>query len=384
MSNLALKLVEGTKQERDKFINKTEVLDKIKDIVFLPDNQLDTTGIAEFYEVPKITIRQLHSRHKEEFLNEAKTLNSEGIKEIKAKICSLQCVTDKNENRLKHAKSKITLYNKQGILRVGMLLTNSKVAEKIRNYLIKIEKESTNEQKQIVLKLEDKWSKDHEDAALRIAYENSKKDVGVYQSFSDIAEVLQTTKHRVQNRWYGANNKAEVPLKEIFDNEKLLLERLSSSVTKNQQVEVKHQDSVKMNDLENLFEKLNNFQVESYNKLLNEISSLKEDNIKLTKGMGVLWRSVELVTEQNITTLKSMLEIKTDVDKINKNVELRNDERFNTLEKRVKNLTNRIKQEQKQNDELSRHIANSVIKGEEYDAEKLKFKMDRNGNLEKL
>ena len=50
-NNLALKLIEGTKEDRDKYIHRVDVLDKVKQIITLPDGYVESKKVAEYYEV---------------------------------------------------------------------------------------------------------------------------------------------------------------------------------------------------------------------------------------------------------------------------------------------------------------------------------------------
>lgn len=322
MSNLALKLIEGTRKDRDKFINKTDVLEKVKSLSLLVDGKLESKEVANFYEVSPEAIRQILLRHKNEFKDEATTLNASELRQYKKKIIALQDVTlSKKSNRVPTAKAGLTIYNKRGILRMGMLITNSKVAEKVRDYLLNVEEQTAEIQNKQRLKLEKEWTEAHENLALKIAYENAKKDIGIYQSFKEIADKIGTTPYKVQNRWYRRNNKAETSLKEIFDNEVLLLERLNSN---NQlRIENKEQINIFIEDIQKLFNNFQSTQNKINENILAELKCLKLSNEKLNKGLGIVWRSTQSLNEQGKEITNHINNITSDINKINKNVLIR-------------------------------------------------------------
>lgn len=61
----ALQLIEGGKDVRDQFINKVDVLEKVKKIVFLGNTDyLTSKMVADYYEVPYETIKKVMQRNK--------------------------------------------------------------------------------------------------------------------------------------------------------------------------------------------------------------------------------------------------------------------------------------------------------------------------------
>src|SRR5690554_5582679 len=121
MSNLALKLVEGNKEVRDKFISKTEVLEKVKEIAALPDGYIESKKVADFFETSSQSIRMIVSRHEEEFkTDEILKLKGAELKEYKESL--------KSQGVTLLATAHLTLFTRKGVLRVGMLLTTSPVA----------------------------------------------------------------------------------------------------------------------------------------------------------------------------------------------------------------------------------------------------------------
>ncbi|MGR6760391.1 MULTISPECIES: hypothetical protein [Paenibacillus] len=125
------------KNVRDQYINKTEVLQKVKLLSLLPDNQhMTVKAVAEYYEVEYQTIINVLNRHKSEFEKDGvKTINNkdEGYFKVKEALSAGQFI--------------VKLVPRKAILRVGMLLRDSKIAIKIRDYLLRIEETSTEDHK---------------------------------------------------------------------------------------------------------------------------------------------------------------------------------------------------------------------------------------------
>ncbi|WP_413986447.1 transposase family protein [Paenibacillus polymyxa] len=125
------------KNVRDQYINKTEVLQRVKMLSLLPDNQhMTVKAVAEYYEVEYQTIINILNRHKSEF-------EKDGVKTISNK--------DEGYFKVKEALSAgqfiVKLVPRKAILRVGMLLRDSEIAIKVRDYLLRIEETSTEDHK---------------------------------------------------------------------------------------------------------------------------------------------------------------------------------------------------------------------------------------------
>ncbi|EDS77076.1 conserved hypothetical protein [Clostridium botulinum C str. Eklund] len=128
-----------TEQEelREKLIGKIEVLDKVKQLLLLPDTKFATTKqVAEYYETTEENIRQIKTRFKNE-------LSEDGVKTIRG-IKKVQEIT---KGSLQNVTTVITIYSRRAVLRVGMLLRDSEVAKEVRTQLLNIEEKTDDEQK---------------------------------------------------------------------------------------------------------------------------------------------------------------------------------------------------------------------------------------------
>lgn len=124
-----LELIER-KELRSEFYDRLDVLDKVKALVFFDKTQICTTEqVAEYFEVPIGTIKSTISENQDELVdNGMSVLKGLDLKEFKGSIG--------NPVALKFT-SQLNTFNKQSILKIAFLLTESDVALKIRNILSK-------------------------------------------------------------------------------------------------------------------------------------------------------------------------------------------------------------------------------------------------------
>lgn len=129
-----------SKTMRDELAFKDSVMDKIKLVTMIPDTSEITIELAaKYYEVEKDAIESIIRRNRNEFndYGEMRILKGKQLSEFKA--------LRQLDGNLKTAPS-LTLISRRGLLRIGMLLTESNVAKTIRHYLLNIEEISTKEQ----------------------------------------------------------------------------------------------------------------------------------------------------------------------------------------------------------------------------------------------
>lgn len=126
---------------RDQHVFRDSVLEKVKIIPSLPNTMEITLQMAaNYYEVPIDTIRSIIKRNRNEFneYEELRLLKGKSLTEFKTLV--------HDEPSLKGVNS-LQLVNRRGLLRLGMLLTESEIAKSIRNYLLNVEEISEKEQR---------------------------------------------------------------------------------------------------------------------------------------------------------------------------------------------------------------------------------------------
>lgn len=349
--NLALKLVEGTKKDRDQYIDRVDVLDKVKKIIMLPDEYIESKKVAEYFGVNATNIRMVVSRHENEFTkNEILKLKGKDLVKYKEKLT-------KSHNVTLIATAHLTLFTRRGVLRLGMLLTNSPVASKIRDYLLTIEEKTHNDQKQL---------QDVEKLIVESMYKNLKDGMSKNQSFIKIAEELGVSKATINARWHGIAG-YKIALKNIEPQPEAEINNNSQYIT------------------ELAFSNENN----SIAELLNEVKALKASNENLHSDMGKLWRGYMEMSDLN-KDLYSFINneiksIKEGLNSIKNDIEVKHKDKVDYLEKKIENQSRKIKLQQSEIQKTKMILADQLL-GEKPEAitKNQSFKMERNGNLTRV
>ncbi|PGD55632.1 hypothetical protein COM38_07460 [Bacillus toyonensis] len=126
---------------RDKYIERVEVLDLVKGLLLLPNSELATARqISDYYKVNIEAVRKIVTRHRSE-------LESDGM--INKKYSEIQKVLGHDVSILSSGVSYrgANLFPKRAILRIGMLLRDSEVAREVRDQLLNIEGNATDQQR---------------------------------------------------------------------------------------------------------------------------------------------------------------------------------------------------------------------------------------------
>lgn len=122
--------------ERDALAARTDVLDKVAVLRTLPDNMHCTTPmVAEFYEVDVTVIRQVVSRNQDEF-------DCDGYETVTRADVSDKLSLTWSELGFPAKAHTAALFPRRAILRLGMLLRDSLVARRVRDYLLDAEASS--------------------------------------------------------------------------------------------------------------------------------------------------------------------------------------------------------------------------------------------------
>ena len=119
------------KNLRTKNLDRTEILEKVGNLLLLSNNEHATTKqISDFFETPKKTIESLFADNKEEIeMSGAFFLQGIDLKDFKTNL--------PNPGDLKRVPS-CWLFPKRAILNIGMLLRDSEVAKRLREALLDV------------------------------------------------------------------------------------------------------------------------------------------------------------------------------------------------------------------------------------------------------
>ncbi|MCU1680961.1 MAG: hypothetical protein JWQ81_1700 [Amycolatopsis sp.] len=109
--------------ERDRFGNRTDVLDKVKALRLLPDrHHLTTELVANYYEVSAEVIKKLVQRNREELdSNGFRVISDEELRDMK----SLSEISSR--------ATQLALFDRRTVVRVGLLLRDSPIARAVRD-----------------------------------------------------------------------------------------------------------------------------------------------------------------------------------------------------------------------------------------------------------
>ena len=129
-------LVES-KRAREKMLaneRSLQVLDKVKELTYLKDDTYVTINqVVSYYEVSKRTIERLIYESREEFeFDGMMVIEGKELKEFKVNKLKKQGLYQK----YKYSK-KLTLLPKKILLKIGLLLTDSVVAQRLEEEIIK-------------------------------------------------------------------------------------------------------------------------------------------------------------------------------------------------------------------------------------------------------
>lgn len=115
-----------SRAERDRYGDRTAVLDKVKALRFLPDGlHLTTELVADYYEVSIEAIKKLVQRNREEMeANGFRVLTGSALADMK----SISGVRD----NMSLTRS-LAVFNRRAVVRVGLLLRDSEVARRVRD-----------------------------------------------------------------------------------------------------------------------------------------------------------------------------------------------------------------------------------------------------------
>lgn len=156
------KLVDD-KQLREQYINRLDVLDKVKSLLIIPEMECMTIQqVADYYEVPVETIKSQYKTNRDEFDSDGCTMKTpsdfkifNGYKSTIKKYEQLHgklVITIDDNVTLVIPNRGIKVFPKRAVLRMGMLLRDSKIAKEIRTQLLNIAENVQNENPELLSK----------------------------------------------------------------------------------------------------------------------------------------------------------------------------------------------------------------------------------------
>ena len=149
-----------SKELRQKYIDRTEILDKVKSLFLIPQLEMVTIKqVADFYEVDLTAIQQCVHRNSDEVYADGVIMKKpRDFGEI-SKLTSCQFPeVDKTANSTTYQIADnvtvvipnrgVRCFSKRAVLRIGMLLRDSKVAQEVRTQLLNVVEHTETENPQ--------------------------------------------------------------------------------------------------------------------------------------------------------------------------------------------------------------------------------------------
>ena len=132
------------REERDKYIGRIDVLDKVKQIVMLPKLEMVTTNqVADYFGVDTAAIRKCYQRNTAELDADGATV--EYLSRFKQVLSVTDCHIQgsrtfnlPNGMEITIPNCGIRCYSKRAVLRMAMLLRDSEIAKQIRTLLLDV------------------------------------------------------------------------------------------------------------------------------------------------------------------------------------------------------------------------------------------------------
>lgn len=144
---------------RNELIARTEVLDKVKKLLLIPEmNCMTIRQVADYYEVDIDTIKRCCQRNRTEIEGDGvankmpkvfKDLLTEQNVPLVQNRTNLVIQIDDN-TRLEIPNRGIKCFSKRAVLRIGMLLRDSKIAQEVRTQLLNIVEHTAEEKPELL------------------------------------------------------------------------------------------------------------------------------------------------------------------------------------------------------------------------------------------
>lgn len=144
---------------RNELIARTEVLDKAKKLLLIPEmNCMTIRQVADYYEVDIDTIKRCCQRNRTEIVGDGvanktpkvfKDLLTEQDVQLVQNRTNLVIQIDDN-TRLEIPNRGIKCFSKRAVLRIGMLLRDSKIAQEVRTQLLNIVEHTAEEKPELL------------------------------------------------------------------------------------------------------------------------------------------------------------------------------------------------------------------------------------------
>lgn len=144
---------------RNELIARTEVLDKVKKLLLIPEmNCMTIRQVADYYEVDIDTLKKCCKRNKDEIILDGVVTKTPRVFKDLLKGQDVPLVQNQtnlviqidDNTRLEIPNRGIKCFSKRAVLRIGMLLRDSKIAQEIRTQLLNIVEHTAEEKPELL------------------------------------------------------------------------------------------------------------------------------------------------------------------------------------------------------------------------------------------
>lgn len=144
---------------RNELIARTEVLDKVKKLLLIPEmNCMTIRQVADYYEVDIDTLKKCCKRNKDEIILDGIVTKTPRVFKDLLKGQDVPLVQNQtnlviqidDNTRLEIPNRGIKCFSKRAILRIGMLLRDSKIAQEVRTQLLNIVEHTAEEKPELL------------------------------------------------------------------------------------------------------------------------------------------------------------------------------------------------------------------------------------------
>lgn len=154
--NMQIDNMVDNKEERQKYIDRVEVLEKVKKLFLIPQLDMMTARqIADFYEVDMHTVQICYQRNKKEIDSDGTIVKNplDFAKISKCTGCDFRQqaavhILEFDGVQIVIPNRGVRCFSKRAVLRFGMLLRDSKVAQEVRTQLLNVVEHTESENPQ--------------------------------------------------------------------------------------------------------------------------------------------------------------------------------------------------------------------------------------------
>jgi len=144
---------------RNELIARTEVLDKVKKLLLIPEmNCMTIRQVADYYEVDIDTLKKCCKRNKDEIILDGVVTKTPRVFKDLLKGQDVPLVQNQtnlviqidDNTRLEIPNRGIKCFSKRAVLRIGMLLRDSEIAQEVRTQLLNIVEHTAEEKPELL------------------------------------------------------------------------------------------------------------------------------------------------------------------------------------------------------------------------------------------